>query len=70
MRLHCFFTVNSSIYTAGDHLADGSFMEKAFGVVVRCSRVEPMCRVRVLPNSLFPFFFFFPFFVLLFSVNI
>ena len=29
MRLHCFFTVNSSINAAGDHLAGGSFMEKA-----------------------------------------
>ena len=30
MHLHCFFTVNSSIKAAGDHLAGGSFMEKAF----------------------------------------
>ena len=28
MRLHCFFTVNSSVNAAGDHLAGGSFMEK------------------------------------------
>ena len=49
MRLHCFFTVNSSVNAAGDHLAGGSFMEKTFttdyvishcGVVVRCSCVE------------------------------
>ena len=29
MRLHCFFTVNSSVNAAGDHLAGGSSMEKA-----------------------------------------
>ena len=28
MRLHCFFTVNSLVNAAGDHLAGGSFMEK------------------------------------------
>ena len=28
MRLHCFFTVNSSVNAGGDHLAGGSFMEK------------------------------------------
>ena len=28
MRLHCFFTVNSSVSAAGDHLAGGSSMEK------------------------------------------
>ena len=28
MRLHCFFTVNSSVNAAGNHLAGGSFMEK------------------------------------------
>ena len=28
MRLHCFFTVNSSVNAAGDHLVGGSFMEK------------------------------------------
>ena len=29
MPLHCFLTVNSLVNTAGDHLAGGSFMEKA-----------------------------------------
>ena len=28
MSLHCFFTVDSSVNAAGDHLAGGSFMEK------------------------------------------
>ena len=28
MRLHCFFTVNSSVNAAGDHLAGGCFIEK------------------------------------------
>ena len=29
MRLYCAFTAHSSINAAGDHLAGGSFMEKA-----------------------------------------
>ena len=59
MRLHCFFTVNSSVNAVG-----------LCGVVVRCSRVES--KVPGLnPTELFiPTFFFFPFFVLLFSINI
>ena len=28
MRVHCYFTVNSSVNAASDHLAAGSFMEK------------------------------------------
>ena len=73
MRLHCFFTVNSSVNAAGDHLADGSVMEKALrfkktfpqgyvislcGVVVRCSRVEPNVPGSSVGNSFFPSFFF------------
>ena len=41
------------------------------GVVVRCSRVEPMASVSSPTVLFFSFFlFFFPFFVLLFSMNI
>ena len=75
MRLHCFFTVNSSINAAGDHLAGRSFMEKALNIkrlfsMVRCSRVEPMVPgPNPIPNSFFPSFFF-SVFVLLFSINI
>ena len=78
MRLHFF--------SAGDHLAGGSFMEgiqlKTFpqeyvisfsAVVVKCRRVEPKVwgssRTSILLNSFF-LLFFFPFFVLLFSINI
>ena len=75
-----FFTVNSSVNAACDHLADGSVMEKALrfkktfpqgyvislcGVVVRCSRVEPNVPGSSVGNS-----FFLPFFVFLFSINI
>ena len=65
-----FFTVNSSINAAGDHLAGGSFMEKALNYWLGVIAWSRWRRVRVLPNSLFPSFFFFPFFVLLFSINI
>ena len=81
--LHCFFTVNSSVIAAGEHLAGGSFMEKEWktfpydsvvslrGVVVRCSRVEPKVQGSSLTDFFTLFFlFFFPFFVLLFSINI
>ena len=47
MRLHCFFTVNSSVNAAGDHLAGGSFMEKG------------SYPTELFISS---FFFFFPFF--------
>ena len=72
--LTLFFTVNSSINAAGDHLAGGSFIEKAkalykdfsqdyvislCGGVVRCSRVKPMVP-GASPTELF--FSFFPFF--------
>ena len=40
------------------------------GVVVRCSRVEPMVSGSSSTELLFSFFLFFPFFVLLFSINI
>ena len=66
-----FFTVNSSVNAAGHHLAGGGFIEKAIpqgyvislcGVVVIGIVVSsPRCRVRVLLNSFFPSFFFFPF---------
>ena len=38
MRLHCFFTVNSSINAAGDHLAGGSFMENRRGSRINTDR--------------------------------
>ena len=78
MRLHCFFTVNSSVNAAGDHLAGGSFMEKTFttdyvishcGVVVRCNRVESKVPGSSPTELFIPTFFFFRFLVLLFSVN-
>ena len=74
MRLHCFFAVNSSINAAGDHLAGGSFTEKELnnikdcsqhyvtslcGVVVRCSRVEPMVPGSCPTELFFSFFLFF-----------
>ena len=70
MHLHCFCIVNSSINAAGDHLAGGSFMEKAkdfsqnyvisfCGVVVRCSRVEPMVLGSTPTKFFFSFFLFF-----------
>ena len=40
MHLHCFLTVNSSINAAGDHLAGGSFMEKALRADVSKYRPE------------------------------
>ena len=40
------------------------------GVVVRFSRVEPMVPGSSPTELFFPSFFFFPFFVLLFSINI
>ena len=58
-----FFTVNSSVNAAGDHLAGGSFIRgiviSLCGAVVGCSRVEPKVQVRVPPNlhSFFLFFF-------------
>ena len=67
MRLHCFFTVFKN--PAGDHLAGGTFgkgiKKKTFlgydsislcGVVVRCSRVEPMVPGSS-PTELFLSFF-------------
>ena len=40
------------------------------GVVDRCSRVEPKVRGSSPSEFYIPSFFFFPFFVLLFSINI
>ena len=40
------------------------------GVVVRCSRVEPMVQGSSPTELFFSFFLFFLFFVLLFSINI
>ena len=46
------------------------YVNSVCGVVVRCSRVEAMVP-RSSPTELFfSFFLFFPFFVLLFSINI
>ena len=82
MRLHCFFTVNSLVNAAGDHLASGSFMEKEkiktflknyvislSGVVVRCSCVESKVQGSSPTVFYIPSFLFFPFLVLLFSIN-
>ena len=79
-----FFTVNSSVNAAGDHLAGGSFMKKKLNqrlfpnITSSASVVQWLgvvassqrCRVRVLPNYFFPSLFFFRFFVLSFSMNI
>ena len=68
-----FFAVNSLINAAGDHLAGGSFPNYVIslcGVVVRCSRVEPMVPGSSPTELFFSFFLFFLFFVLLFSINI
>ena len=70
MRLHCFFTVNSSVNAAGDHLAGGSFMPKRItfpedyvislcGVVVRCSRVESNVPGSSPTEFVIPTFFLF-----------
>ena len=40
------------------------------GVVVRCSRVGPKVQCSNPTEFFIPSFFFFPFFVLLFSINI
>ena len=40
------------------------------GVVIRCSRVERKVQGSSPTEFFIPFFFFFPFFVLLFSINI
>ena len=40
------------------------------GVVVRCSRVEPKVHGSSPTDFYIPSFFFFPFFVLLFSIKI
>ena len=84
MRLHCFVTVNSSVNAARSSLNsvcrrkfDGKgnklktfpkcYVISLCGVVVRYSRVER----KVLGSSPTQYLsFFFPFFVLLFSINI
>ena len=47
-----------------------SYVTSPCGVVVRCSRVEPMVPGSSPTVLFFSFFLFFPFFVLLFSINI
>ena len=78
IRLHCFFTVNTSVNAAWSSCqwkfhAKGiklktfpeGYVISLCGVVVRCSHVEPK-----VSGSSFPFPFFSCFFVLLFSINI
>ena len=47
-----------------------SYIISLCGVVIRCSRVEPMVPGSSPTELFFSFFLFFPFFVLLFSINI
>ena len=65
-----FFTVNSSVNAARSSPLD--FSPSLCGVAVRYSRVEPMVPGSSLTQYLilFPSFFFFPCFVLLFSINV
>ena len=86
MRLHCFFffAVNSSVNATrlscrrkfhGKCIKLKTFQKgyviSRFGVLARCSRVEPKGLGSSPSQLFFSFFLFFcPFFVLLFSINI